>query len=174
LFQHTLALLLALEAEAVGTAMDLPELLRRSAEASADLLDRRAQWLPDAARLLDGPSGVHVAAPARRLSSAQQSALMVREGPRRPAVACETGDWNHVEVYLTASLDYRLLLLAGARADTELLGWTTSRGSTVVAVGEDVADAALSVRYLHDEHDDVRLLVEVLVTELVAQRWWAS
>jgi glutamine---fructose-6-phosphate transaminase (isomerizing) len=115
-----------------------------------------------------------VAAPARRLCSAQQSALMVREGPRRPAVACETGDWNHVDVYLTASSDYRLLLLAGARADAELLGWTTSRASTVVAVGEDLAGAAYSVRYRHDEQDDVRLIVEVLVAELLAQAWWVS
>jgi glutamine---fructose-6-phosphate transaminase (isomerizing) len=173
-FQHTVALLLALEAEAVGTAMDLTELLVRCAEASADLLDRRAEWLPDVARLLDGPWGVYVAAPARRFASAQQSALMVREGPRRPGMACETGDWSHVDVYLTRSPDYRLLLLAGARADPELLGWTSSRKSTVVAVGEDVPGAQLSVRYRHDEQDDVRLLTEVLVAELVAQRWWAS
>jgi glutamine---fructose-6-phosphate transaminase (isomerizing) len=173
-FQHTLALLLALEAEAVGNATDLPELLRRCAEASADLLDRRAEWLPEVARLLDGRDGVYVAAPARRFSSAQQSALMLREGPRRPGVACETGDWNHVDVYLTRSLGYRLLLLAGARADAELLEWTASRQSTVIAVGEDVAGAAYSVRYRHDEQDDVRLLTEVLVAELLAQRWWAA
>ena len=42
-------------------------------------------WLAEVAARLDGPDGVYVAAPARRLSSAQQSALMVREGPRRPA-----------------------------------------------------------------------------------------
>lgn len=33
-------------------------------------------------------------------------------------------------------------------------------------------DAVL--RYLHDDVDDVRLLTEVLVAELVAQKWWAA
>lgn len=173
-YHHTLALLLALEAEAVGTAMDLPAVVRQAAEAAADLLDRRGDWLPEVARLLDGPTGVYVSAPARRFASAQQSALMVREGPRRPSTACETGDWNHVDVYLTSSLDYRLLLLAGARADAELLGWTTSRSSTVVAVGDDLDGATYCLRYAGDDQDDVRLLVEVLVAELLAQHWWAS
>ena len=117
---------------------------------------------------------MYVAAPARRFASAQQSALMVREGPRRPSTACETGDWNHVDVYLTKTLDYRLLLLAGSRSDAELLTWTSDRRSTVVAVGADRESAALSVRYRHDGEDDVRLLAETFVAELVAQHWWAS
>jgi hypothetical protein len=76
-------------------------------------------------------------------------------------------------VYLTKTLDYRLLLLPGSRSDAELLTWTSSRGCTVVAVGADVEEAALSLRYRHDHEDDVRLLTETLVAELLAQRWWA-
>ena len=38
---------------------------------------------------------------------------MVREGPRRAADGCETGDWNHVDVYLTKTLDYRALMFTG-------------------------------------------------------------
>ena len=38
---------------------------------------------------------------------------MIREGPRRQAVACETGDWAHVDVYLTRTLDYRAIVFAG-------------------------------------------------------------
>lgn len=53
---------------------------------------------PDVAALVLGPQGTYVAAPARRLRSAQQSALMLRGGPRRPAVACETCDWSNVDV----------------------------------------------------------------------------
>ena len=173
-FQHTLAVLLALEAESTGRSADLGPLLHKAIEATSDLLERRHSWLGEVAASLDGPDGVYVAAPARRLSSAQQSALMVREGPRRPGVACETGDWNHVDVYLTKSLDYRLLLLGGSSSDAELLGWTSQRGSTVVAVGADMDEATQSLRYLHDDVDDVRLLTEVLVAELVAQKWWAA
>jgi hypothetical protein len=97
---------------------------------------------------------------------------MLREGPRRAAVACETGDWSHVDVYLTKTLDYRMLLLAGSPWQAELLRWTRERDATVVAVGEDVADARATVRYRHDEDDDVRLLSEVLVAELVAADLW--
>ncbi len=172
-FQHTLALLLALEERTTGET-DVPSLLDRAAEASAYLLDRREDWLPAVSEALRGPDGTHVVAPARRLSSAQQSALMLREGPRLPAYACETADWSHVDVYLTKTTDYRMLLLAGSSWEAELLGWVRERGSTVVAVGGDVPGAAVTVRYPHDDDDDVRLLTETLVAELVAARAWAG
>ena len=118
-FQHTLALLLALEARLSG-GPDVPTLLDRAAEASAHLLDTRDDWLPALSAAVLGPDGTHVVAPARRLSSALQSALMLREGPRLPAVGCETADWSHVDVYLTKTTDYRLRaarrVALGARA----------------------------------------------------------
>ncbi|MGC4110647.1 MAG: SIS domain-containing protein [Nocardioides sp.] len=174
-FQHTLALLLALESPLLGAdrdAVPVPDLLERVAEASAHLLDTRTAWLPEVTSALLGPAGTHVVAPARRLSSAQQSALMLREGPRLPAYACETADWSHVDVYLTKTTDYRMLLLAGSRWEEELLRWVRERGSTVVAVGGDVPGAALTVRYPHDDLDDVRLLAETLVAELLAATAW--
>ena len=185
-FQHTLVLLLALldradgggEAAAPGSSALLTTTVRRAAEASADLLDRRDEWLPRVTESLAGADGTYVVAPAHRFSSAAQSALMLREGPRRRAVACETGDWSHVDVYLTKTLDYRMLLLPGSPGEDELLRWTGERGSTVVVagpsprpVGEGVA---LEVRYRHDTDDEVRLLAEVLVAELVAHRLWAG
>ena len=172
-FQHTLALLLALESRLARPSLDVVGLLERSAVASADLLARRDDWLPDVRRLLVGPQGTHVVGPARRLSSAQQSALMLREGPRLAAYACETGDWSHVDVYLTKTTDYRMLLIAGSRWEDELLRWTAERGSTVVAVGADVEGAAYSLRYAGDSDDDVRLLSEVLVAELLAADRWS-
>jgi fructoselysine-6-P-deglycase FrlB-like protein len=172
-FQHTLALLLALEQRlTASSAQAVGPLLRSAADASAELLDGRDDWLPAVRRLLSGPDGVYVAAPARRLSSAQQASLMLREGPRLAAVGCETGDWAHVDVYLTKTLDYRLLLFPGSPWDGGLLRWTTERGSTVVAVGLDVPDAAVSVRYRNDDSEDVRLLTEVLVAELLAADLW--
>jgi fructoselysine-6-P-deglycase FrlB-like protein len=173
-FQHTLVLLLALERHLVGLGRDLSDLVRAAATAGADLAARAASWLPKVRPLLTGPHGTHVVAPAHRLSSAQQSALMLREGPRQPAYAAETGDWSHVDVYLTKTTDYRMLLFPGSPWQPELLDWVAQRGSTVVAVGDDVAGAELSLRYVADQDDDVRLLTEVLVAELLAADLWAA
>jgi fructoselysine-6-P-deglycase FrlB-like protein len=173
-FTHTLALLLALKEHLCGDGADIAALVRRAADATADLLDRRDSWLPRALELLDGPDGVYAIAPAERLSSAEQSAVMVREGPRRRADACETGDWAHVDVYLAKTLDYRALLFPGSRYDEQALKWIRLRGSTALAVGGDVADAAFSLRYLHDDDPDVALLTETLVAEVVAATWWGA
>ncbi|HUW17656.1 MAG TPA: SIS domain-containing protein [Actinomycetes bacterium] len=173
-FQHTLAALMTLETVVTGGHVTSAVTLRGAAEAAADLLDRRHDWLRATADLLAGPDGVAVVAPAHRFSSAQQSSLMVREGPRRPAVACETGDWSHVDVYLTRTQDYRMLLLPGSPYEPELLRWTAERGSTVVSVGAEVSGASGFVRYRNDADDDVRLLSETMVAELVAHAWWAA
>lgn len=171
-FQHTLLLLLALANRVGGPPVDVARLAARAADASEDLLARRGTWLPALSQALLGPDGTHLVAPARRLSSAQQGALMLREGPRRPAAGSETGDWSHVDVYLTKTTDYRMLLFAGSRWEDELLRWTRGRGSTVVAVGGDVPGATTSLRYAGDEDDDVRLVSEVLVPELLAADAW--
>lgn len=171
-FQHTLALWLALESRLVG-GVDVPALLDATAIASADLLDRAGDWLPLLSESAVGPQGTAFVAPARRLSSAQQAALMLRETPRLPAIACETGDWSHVDVYLTKTTDYRLVLFAGSRWEPQLRAWVGERGSTLIGVGEDVDGAAMTVRYPGDDVDDVRLLTEVLVAELLAASLWA-
>lgn len=168
-FQHTLALLLALESRLTGCPMPP---VAAVADAAEDLLASAEQWQPRLAELLLGPHGTHVVAPARRISSAYQSALMLREGPRLPAVGCETGDWSHVDVYLTKTTDYRMLLLGCSRWEPQLLEWTGQRGSTVVGVGADIAGAAYSLRYRHDHDDDVRLLTETLVAEILAAHAW--
>ncbi|MGI5241875.1 SIS domain-containing protein [Dactylosporangium sp. CA-139066] len=173
-FQHTLVLLLELVARLGGAAPDVAALARRAADATEDLLARRDEWLATVGDLLDGPHGVYALAPAERLSSALQSALMLREGPRRPAAGCETGDWSHVDVYLTKTLDYRALLFPGSRYDGPALDWLRQRAATVLAVGADVVGAAAVVRYPGDDDPWVRLLTETLVAELVAARWWAS
>ncbi|MGW4421215.1 SIS domain-containing protein [Streptosporangium sp. NPDC004631] len=173
-FQHTLGLLLALRNRLTGADLDVPALLRRTAEATDDLLERRERWLEAAAALLDGPDGVYTIAPAERLSSAEQSALMFREGPRRAADACETGDWSHVDVYLTKTLDYRALLFPGSRYDEQAMEWIRRRGSTVLTVGGESPGAGGAVRYRHDDDPGVALLTETLVAELIAARWWSD
>jgi glucosamine--fructose-6-phosphate aminotransferase (isomerizing) len=171
-FQHTGLLLRSLEARLTGIPEDIATLCRLVALASEDLLRRRREWLPAVLAALDSAAGVFVLAPVERLASAEQSALMVREGPRRPAVACETGDWVHVDVYLARTLDYRALLYAGSRWDEQALEWLTKRRATVVGVGADVPGAAVNVRYTGDDDPDVALHAETLVGELVAASWW--
>jgi len=173
-FQHTLALLLMLDATTGGREADdrMVATIRRAAEATEDLLERRDAWLPTVAGILGEGPATFAIAPAERLSSAEQSALMFREGPRRTADACESGDWLHVDVYLTKPLDYRALLFAGSRFDAQIMSWVGRRGSTVVAVGAEVEGAVAAVRYVHDDDADVALLTEVLVAELVAAIWW--
>jgi fructoselysine-6-P-deglycase FrlB-like protein len=174
-YQHTLALLLALEAHLTGDRLDaLVSVVRQTSEACAELLATEESWRPEVTRLLAGPTGTHLAAPARRLGSAQQAALMLREGPRRPAVACESGEWAHTEVYLTKNTDYRLLVFAGSVWEPGILEWTLPRATTVVCVGGEIEGASMAVRYPHDDVDDVRLLTEVLVVELVAAWLWSE
>jgi glucosamine 6-phosphate synthetase-like amidotransferase/phosphosugar isomerase protein len=174
-YQHTLALLMALECQLTGTGTsELGATIEAAAIATAQLLDTESDWRPVISDLLLGPSGTHLAAPAHRFCSAQQGALMLREGPRLAAVGCETGDWSHVDVYLTKTTDYRLLVFAGSEWEAQLAEWTTARGSTVVAVGGPVTGAQYELRYPGDADDDVRLLTEVLVPELIAARAWQT
>jgi glucosamine 6-phosphate synthetase-like amidotransferase/phosphosugar isomerase protein len=174
-YQHTLALLMALECQLTGTGTsELGATIEAAAIATAQLLDTESDWRPVISDLLLGPSGTHLAAPAQRFCSAQQGALMLREGPRLAAVGCETGDWSHVDVYLTKTTDYRLLVFAGSEWEAQLAEWTTARGCAVVGVGGPVTGAQYELRYPGDADDDVRLLTEVLVPELIAARAWQT
>ncbi len=174
-YQHTLALLLALECHLTGADTDeLASAVALSADACSYLLDTETDWRFEVSELLIGASGIYLAAPAHRICSAQQGALMLREGPRLPAVGCETGDWSHVDVYLTKTIDYRLLVFAGSQWEEQLAEWTTQRGSTVIGVGGIVPGAQHNLRFPGDSNDDVRLLAEVLVPELIAARTWRA
>ena len=162
-FQHTIAVLLAmLDARRAADAA------RRAADATEDLLDRRASWLPQAADVVGDTGRVFVLAPDERISSAEQGALMFREGPRVAADACETGDWLHVDVYLTKPLDYRAVRFAGSRFDDDVARWIDERGGRLLSVGA----VAGGVRYRGDDDPDVALLAETLVPELVAADVW--
>ena len=171
-FHATVAVLQMLAARLAGDPLE--PVLERVAAAAGTLdhvLGTREAWLPSVADAVgDGP--VWIAAPAERLGSAEQSALMFREGPRITAGACETGDWSHVDVYLSKHAGYRLLLLGGSEWEDELLGWVRERASVLVAVGRQIDDAAAHVS-LHDATETATLsLVETAVAELVAWSLW--
>jgi glutamine---fructose-6-phosphate transaminase (isomerizing) len=171
-FQHTGLLLRSLRSHLTGITEDVAGLTRRVADATSDLLRTSASWLPTVASALDTGDGLFLIAPLERFSSAEQGALMIREGPRRMAVGCETGDWAHVDVYLTKTLDYRAIVFAGSRWDEQALEWLVKRGATVVSVGAGPRGAAASIRYPGDEDPDVARFTEVLVPELLASTWW--
>ncbi len=173
-FQHTGLLLRALEGHLTGLDDDVVGLTRQVAAASADLLRTSAEWLPSLTTNVASPDGLFLLAPVERFSTAEQGALMIREGPRRPAVGCETGDWAHVDVYLTKTLDYRAILFAGSRWDGQALDWLAKRSATVVAVGADVPEVAAVIRFAGDDDPAVARYSEVLVPELLAATWWRA
>ncbi len=175
-FLHTLVQLLALESRLTGGARSaVADLCEQAADATEALLVARDTWLPVVDEMLTGPDGVYVLAPVERWSSAAQSALMLREGPRAPADACETADWAHVDVYLTKTRDYRSILFGGSAYDEQALDWMRQREATVVAVGGLLDDAVpqYTVRYPGDTDPEVALLVEVTVAEVLAATWWS-
>ena len=171
-YLHSLVALLALEEQLARVDLRLDERVRRTAAAIAYLLDRRDGWMPPVIESIEGTEGLWLLAPAERLGSALQGALMVREGPRRAADGCETGDWNHVDVYLTKTLDYRAVLFTGSRFDADAMRWMVDRHSHVVAIGAEPAGAGATVRYPGDDDPIVSLLTEVLIAELLAAHWW--
>ncbi len=169
---HTIIALLALEQHLTGAPLDLARGCRMAADGIETLLESRQRWLDQAAERLAGPHGTWLLAPAERISSALQGALMMREVPRRQADACETADWSHVDVYLTKTLEYRALVFPGSRYDAEAARWLTERGSTVVSVHAAGAPTfpgtALEITYPTGDHPLASLLVETTVAELVA------
>lgn len=121
-FRHSL-LVIAAVLERYGASYGmLAETAQRAAAGSRAVLDTSGQWLPQVSELLLGPDGTFLVAPAERFSSAAQGSLMIREVPRRPAYGSETGDWSHVDVYLSKTLDYRALVFTGSRWDQQ--AWT--------------------------------------------------
>ena len=168
-YHHTLAFLLALTERAAGNAAKTAKVVHAAAEASQSILTGSLKWGPELASQTLGTGQTFVVGAAERFCNAQQGALMIREVPRLSASACETGDWSHIDVYLTKTLDYRMLLFAGSQWQPELLKWCAERGSKVCVVGADLAAAEICVRYSHDDDEIVRLLIESLVpTALVA------
>ena len=119
-----------------------------------------------------GGGPLDVIAPAERLSSAEQSALMLREAPRIRAVACETGDWLHVDVYLTRPPGYRAILLPGSRFDAGVVEWLETRGCAFVAIGAPLTRAAVQVGYPGSRDPLMAVLAETTAVELLAAELW--
>jgi fructoselysine-6-P-deglycase FrlB-like protein len=163
-YHHTLAFLLALAERTAGNAAKTARSVYAAAEAAQSILTGSPKWKPELSTQALGTGQAFVVGAAERFCNAQQGALMIREVPRLTASACETGDWSHIDVYLTKTVDYRMLLFAGSKWQPELLKWCDERGSKICVVGADLPTAEICVRYTHDEDETVRLLIESLVT----------
>jgi len=166
-FQATLAVLLML----AGVGADE---LRPAAETQAELLDRRGEWAQELLSVVGEGHTVYTVAPADRIASALQAALMLREGPRIPAVGTETGDWSHVDVYLTKHPGYRAIVFGGSAHEPEMLEWMSARGAQFAAIGRVVPGAALHIPFDSASDHWVSQLVETSVVEVLAAHWWQA
>jgi fructoselysine-6-P-deglycase FrlB-like protein len=165
-YRHTLALLLAMGIDRHAVASAVEEAARRTSQ----LLEQR-DWLTSLDSALDGSVGSFWLAPEARIGSALQSALMIREVPRRLAVACETGEWSHVDVYLSLTLDYRCVIFTGSTWDRQAAAWLSKRGSTVVTVGDPLGIPG-EIHVPLPGSPVVRMLVEPVLAELLSLAWW--
>jgi fructoselysine-6-P-deglycase FrlB-like protein len=124
-------------------------------------IDRLDRWASETADAIDGAVAIDVMADAGLIGLAQQSALLLREAPRLPAMAHDTGDWLHTAVYL-AIPGHRVLLFPGAAADAEVIATVERRGGMAIAVPRLVAEA--------DPFH--RAIVESVAAELLAAELW--
>ena len=125
------------------------EALRPAVDGLGRLHDRRADWLPPAADLLDGSESIGVIGPAGAIGLAEQGALMLREGPRLRASAHEASDWLHTAIY-TALPGYRALLLPGITDPDRLIGVIKGRGGAAAAAPSVTGPAQLVVPAVAD------------------------
>lgn len=172
-FACTLALLLAFVGR-VGRGPDLRSGIRRGVEAQAGLVDDRERWLPDLVERVGNRRPLFTIAPAERISSALQGALMLREGPRIVAAGCETGDWLHVDVYLSKHAGYQAVLYGGTPYDDGILEWARQRQSAIAVVGPPIDGAALAIRHTAEGDPVASAVAETVVAELLAARMWLT
>lgn len=121
-------------AASLGVRLDAGPLLEDAAANVESVLASRAAWKGWAADILGTGAAVHLLADAAALGTAEQAALLFREGPRINADVTDAGDWLHVGLY-TALPGYRAVLLSGTQYDDELVEVIHGRGGKIVTVG---------------------------------------
>lgn len=150
---------------ALLTGLATPSDLEPAVDELTVHLDPADRWRSPFVEALDGATSIDVLADASLLGLAEQAALMLREGPRLPATAYDTGDWLHTGVYL-ALPGHRVLLFSGAAADRDVIDTVERRGGQVVIVDARPGgtDAHAIIR---------RAIAESVVAERVAVALWA-
>lgn len=156
-----------------GGTVETAASLRPTVDALRGVMDESSEWLPAAADRFDGAAAIDVIGDAADAALVHQAALMLREAPRLPAVAHETGDWLHTGVYL-ALPGHRALLFSGAETDEEVVATITRRGGEAIVVGAPIAGATQSIALPlpADSGPFERAIVGSVVTELLAAELW--
>ena len=159
--------------ENLGLFSSVKESVLNAAKEIKTLLDSKNQWLESFMNLTKSSNGIYLMSTAERYGSALQGALMFREGPRFPADGCETGDWSHVDVYLTKTLDYKALIFSGSNWDQQAVDWLNNRKSSFGSIGNYQQGNIASIEI---ESEDVltQILTELLVPELMAAKLWEA
>ena len=146
---------------ALLTGLSTPDALRPAVTRMAARHAARSAWAPPFVDALDRAAAIDVVADASLLGLAEQAALMLREAPRLPARAHDTGEWLHTGVYL-ALPGHRVVLVPGAAADAEVIATVERRGGRAVRVEPS-----------RDEDPIRRALEESIVAEVVAAGLWS-
>ena len=157
--------------EKLGIAPSVKETCLSAQKQLQKLLDSKNQWLESFMNLTTSNSGIWLMSPAERSGSALQGALMFREGPRVQADGCETGDWSHVDVYLTKSLDYKALMFTGSVWDQQAIEWLVNRNSSFGSIGSYSKGNIASIN-IEDGDTLFKLLTELLIPELMSASLW--
>jgi glucosamine 6-phosphate synthetase-like amidotransferase/phosphosugar isomerase protein len=157
--------------EKIGIAPSVKETCLSAQKQLQKLLDSKNQWLESFMNLTTSDSGIWLMSPAERSGSALQGALMFREGPRVQADGCETGDWSHVDVYLTKSLDYKALMFTGSNWDQQAIEWLVNRNSAFGSIGSYSKGNIASIN-IEDGDTLFKLLTELLIPELMSANLW--
>lgn len=159
--------------ENLGLYSSVKDSVLNAAKEIKELLDSKNQWLESFMNLTSSSNGIYLMSPAERYGSSLQGALMFREGPRFPADGCETGDWSHVDVYLTKTLDYKALIFSGSLWDQQAVDWLNNRKSSFGSIGNYQQGNIASIEI---ESDDIltQILTELLVPELMACKLWEA
>jgi fructoselysine-6-P-deglycase FrlB-like protein len=159
--------------ENLGLFSSVKESVLNASKEIKTLLDSKNQWLESFMNLTKSSNGIYLMSPAERYGSSLQGALMFREGPRFPADGCETGDWSHVDVYLTKTLDYKALIFSGSIWDQQAIDWLNNRKSSFGSIGNYQQGNIASIEI---ESDDVltQILTELLIPELMACKLWEA
>ena len=159
--------------EKLGITPSVKETCLSAQKQIQKLLDSKNQWLESFMNLTTSDNGIWLMSPAERSGSALQGALMFREGPKVKADGCETGDWSHVDVYLTKSLDYKALMFTGSVWDQQAIEWLVNRNSSFGSIGSYSKGNIASIN-IEDGDTLFKLLTEILIPELMSANLWSK
>ena len=159
--------------EKLGITPSVKETCLSAQKQIQKLLDSKNQWLESFMNLTTSDNGIWLMSPAERSGSALQGALMFREGPKVKADGCETGDWSHVDVYLTKSLDYKALMFTGSVWDQQAVEWLVNRNSSFGSIGSYSKGNIASIN-IEDGDTLFKLLTELLIPELMSANLWSK